>query len=208
MQAVVLEDADPRVHAQQERGPERQDHQHQQDVAPAWRWRARCRRPSGSRSAGTASSRSPAIFSEFRYAFQYRLSSTRYRKLPTLSLICRISLLRPLEQRLVRRQRDLRLGEADLQHDQERDQEEQQQPQVRNGDDGGAARHAPVHEPRARPAIRRQVLEEAQQQAARRRYGAADAAPRRARSFDQHHRAGRVPVQLHRSSQVMSSACR
>ena len=33
-QAVVLQEPDPGIDAQQERGPERQDHQQQQQVAP------------------------------------------------------------------------------------------------------------------------------------------------------------------------------
>ena len=35
--AVVAHQPDPGIDAQQERGPERQDHQHQQDVAPGAR---------------------------------------------------------------------------------------------------------------------------------------------------------------------------
>ena len=162
-EAVVLEDADPGVHAQQERRPERQDHHHQQDVAPGG---VGASDGVGDRIADQQAQerRDRGDLQRVEIRAPVQVVFDQVQEIADVELDLEDPLLRPREQRLIRRQRDLRLREADLQHDHEWDQEEQQQPQIRHGDDGRATGHAPMHESRTRPAIRRQRLEEPQQQ--------------------------------------------
>ena len=78
-QAVVAEQSDPRVHAQQERRPERQDDQQQQHVAPRSGRRARSRTPSDNRAADKRSSRSPRPSASSGTPCRYSESCSRNR---------------------------------------------------------------------------------------------------------------------------------
>ena len=161
--AVGLQQADPRVHAQQERGPERQDDQHQEHVALG---RRRARDGVGHRIAEQQAEQRgeerdldrvdpradvQRLVEQVDVAAEQQLDLQR-------------ALFEPLEHRLVRRAAERReLREGDLEDDEERDQEEDQQPQVRHGDDQPLAR--PVLQHVLRPARRTEAEQERPQRA-------------------------------------------
>ncbi|CAE6842303.1 hypothetical protein R69888_07020 [Paraburkholderia haematera] len=137
-QAVVLQDADPCVDADQERGPERQHHAHHQQVAlgglragDVVRNRIADQQAEEGRDAGHLQR------ADIRRDVQIVLQQERV--VAELHGEVHHAVLDRHEIR-VRRNAQTQIGEADFQHQHERQREEQEEPQERHADHGRAAR--------------------------------------------------------------------
>ena len=142
-QAIMLQDVDPGIDADQKRGPERNDHQHHRDPLPA---PGQPRHAIGDGVADDQQDRgrdhgddeTPQIGKHIEIVgdqqaeiIQRQLRQRRLDRRKTLGQI---------EYRQIGRLRDRGLRQADLEHEAERHQEEQHHPQI--GQDRGEPRRA------------------------------------------------------------------
>ena len=160
-QAVVLEDADPGVDADQERSPRGQHDQHQSDVA---RRRRQPRNGVGHRVTDQQGQDRRHRRDPQRTAEGFDIQRVGHQGHVVAQVeLHRDRVLHVLEDRRVRRRTGLVAHrEGDAQHDQERDGEEQQHPQVRQCDHapalarkqpGQCLSKAPVHEVSTTPSL-------------------------------------------------------
>src|SRR6185312_6941060 len=144
-EAIGLEQPDPGINADQEAGPERQNHEEQQRVAPA-QWRAHD--AIGERIADQqAADRRPRREPE-RVEIGAHIEAVAEEELVIRAADLDLAVGK---ERRIRRNAHRLFGEADLQHDQERHQEEQRQPRIRR-----QYRRETPHRSSTTPASRRQ----------------------------------------------------
>ena len=145
MTPLRLEQSDPGVHAQEERGPERQHHEQEEDVA---RPRGGPRDAVSDRIADqqTQERGDERDLDRVQEGVDVQRVGEQKRVIVEVDPDGQRILADPLDQRLVGGNRQIDVGEGDLQNDDERHDEEQQQPQVRQRHHQTAAGHAELQE--------------------------------------------------------------
>src|SRR6185312_926773 len=139
--AVVLEKADPRIDAQQKAAPERQDDQHQEDIAPAV---GRASDEIGDRVADDQrdDGRDQRDLERAQERREVEAVLPQIHEVGEVQRELHVALVAEGEQRQIGRLADHAFAERNLDDDEQRDEEEDQQPQQRRRDHHPAAAHA------------------------------------------------------------------